>query len=80
MSAKLDPIAASHALHADMQQWRRDIHQYPETAYEEFRTSAQIAARLRALGLAVHTGIGETGVVGVLHGKQPGVKHKRVIR
>ncbi len=29
MTAKLDPIAASHALHAAMQQWRRDIHQHP---------------------------------------------------
>ncbi|UOG91889.1 MAG: M20 family metallopeptidase [Candidatus Thiothrix sulfatifontis] len=75
MTAKLDPIAASHALHAAMQQWRRDIHQHPETAYEEFRTSAQVAARLQALGMEVHTGIGETGVVGVLPGKQPGVKH-----
>ncbi|MGB5597133.1 MAG: amidohydrolase, partial [Thiothrix litoralis] len=75
MTAKLDPIAASHALHADMQQWRRDIHQHPETAYEEFRTSEQVAQRLRALGLDVHTGIGETGVVAVLHGKHPGDKH-----
>lgn len=75
MTTKLDPIAASHALHADMQQWRRDIHQHPETAYEEFRTSERVAERLRALGLDVHTGIGETGVVAVLHGKRPGDKH-----
>jgi hippurate hydrolase len=75
MTAKLDPIAASHALHAEMQQWRRDIHHHPETAYEEFRTSAHVAERLRALGLEVHTGIGDTGVVGVLHGKQSGGKH-----
>lgn len=75
MTARLDPIAASHALHQVMQQWRRDIHQHPETAYEEFRTSALVAEHLRQLGLQVHTHIGGTGVVGILHGQRPGDKH-----
>ncbi len=75
MTARLDPITASHALHTEMQQWRRDIHQHPETAYEEFRTSERVAERLRTLGLEVHTGIGETGVVGILRGNHPGDKH-----
>lgn len=57
-------------LHTQMQQWRRDIHKHPETAYEEFRTAKIVADQLTALGLEVHTGIGETGVVGVLKGKQ----------
>lgn len=74
MTVRLDPTAASHALHAEMQQWRRDIHQHPETAYEEFRTSALVAEHLRKLGLEVHTHIGGTGVVGVLHGR-PADKH-----
>lgn len=75
MTTRLDPIAASHALHAEMQQWRRDIHQHPETAYEEFRTSEGVAECLCTLGLEVHTGIGETGVVGILRGKHAGHKH-----
>lgn len=75
MTARLDPITASHHLHEQMQQWRRNIHQYPETAYEEFRTSALVAQQLQALGMEVHTGIGETGVVGVLRGARQSDKH-----
>ncbi|MFN3785662.1 MAG: M20 aminoacylase family protein, partial [Thiothrix sp.] len=70
-----DLIAASHALQREMQQWRRDIHQHPEIAYEEFRTSELVAQQLRNLGLEVHTGIGGTGVVGVLRGQSVGKRH-----
>jgi amidohydrolase len=45
---------------------RRDIHAHPELAYTEHRTAAIVAAQLRALGLAVTEGIGETGLVGTL--------------
>lgn len=51
---------------------RRDFHAHPELAYEEVRTSGIVAERLRALGLEVFTGIGKTGVIGLLHGAQPG--------
>ncbi|MBA2285519.1 MAG: amidohydrolase [Ktedonobacteraceae bacterium] len=47
---------------------RRDLHEHPETAYEEVRTSGIIAQRLRALGLEVQTGVAKTGVVGLLRG------------
>ena len=43
---------------------RRDIHQNPELAYEEHRTSALVAERLRQWGYSVTTGLGGTGVVG----------------
>ncbi len=47
--------------------WRRDLHAHPELAYEERRTAAFVAERLRSFGVdEVHTGIGGTGVVGVL--------------
>ena len=75
MIARLDPITASHALHHQMQTWRRNIHHHPETAYEEVRTSELVAYQLRQLGMEVHTGIGETGVVGVLHGSRQGDRH-----
>lgn len=65
----------AEGLQIHMQQWRRDLHQHPETAYEEHRTSAQVAAHLRQLGLETHTGIGETGVVAVLSGQHPGAQH-----
>lgn len=65
----------NNELHQAMQTWRRDLHQHPETAYEEHRTSAQVAALLQQWGLEVHTGIGLTGVVAVLYGKQTGDRH-----
>jgi hippurate hydrolase len=45
---------------------RRDIHAHPELAFSEHRTAALVAQALRDIGLAVHEGIGGTGVVGVL--------------
>ncbi|HEV7184668.1 MAG TPA: amidohydrolase [Leifsonia sp.] len=44
----------------------RDLHQNPELSFEETRTAAIAASHLRAAGYEVHTGIGRTGVVGVL--------------
>jgi hippurate hydrolase len=49
-----------------MQAWRHDIHRHPELAFEERRTAARVAQLLEEFGLEVHTGIGNTGVVGVL--------------
>ncbi|WP_332640640.1 amidohydrolase [Brevundimonas sp.] len=52
--------------------WRRDIHAHPELGFAETRTAALVAEHLRALGLEVRTGVGKTGVVGVLRGGRPG--------
>jgi len=53
--------------------WRRDIHQHPELGFQEHRTAALVAEHLRSLGLdEVKTGVGETGVVGILRGGRPG--------
>jgi amidohydrolase len=52
--------------------WRRDIHEHPELGNREFRTAALVAAQLKSLGLSVRTGVGHTGVVGVLTGGKPG--------
>ncbi len=49
-----------------MRAWRQDIHKHPELGFDENRTAAKIAELLREFGLEVHTGIGGTGVVGVL--------------
>jgi amidohydrolase len=51
---------------------RRDLHMHPELAFEEHRTAGIVAERMRALGLEVHERIGQTGVVGLLDGAQPG--------
>ena len=45
---------------------RRDIHQHPELAFNEHRTSSLVAEKLREWGYEVSTGIGGTGVVGQL--------------
>ena len=49
---------------------RRDIHANPELAFNEVRTAELVAERLAGWGIAVHRGIGKTGVVGVLHGSR----------
>lgn len=51
---------------------RRDIHQNPELGFQEFRTADLIAKRLENLGLTVKTGVGKTGVTGVLTGSGEG--------
>lgn len=51
---------------------RRDIHANPEIGFEEVRTAALVARELEKYGIEVHTGIGKTGVVGIVQGKRPG--------
>ncbi len=55
---------------------RRDLHEHPELAFEEVRTSGIVAQRLRTMGLEVQTGVAKTGVVGLLRGgiSKPGAK------
>ncbi|PCK85720.1 amidohydrolase [Rhizobium sophoriradicis] len=55
------------ALKTEMTAWRRDLHAHPEFGFEEKRTSAFVAAKLREFGLDdVAAGVGGTGVVGTL--------------
>ncbi|MGJ4942916.1 M20 aminoacylase family protein [Bradyrhizobium sp. HKCCYLS1011] len=58
------------ALADDMAAWRHDLHEHPELLYEVHRTAAVVADKLRAFGCdEVVTGIGRTGVVGVIRGR-----------
>jgi amidohydrolase len=53
--------------------WRQDLHAHPEILFETHRTSATVAEKLRAFGCdEVATGIGRTGVVGVIRGRSTG--------
>ena len=54
------------AYYPDLQSLYQDIHRNPELAFQEVRTAAKLAARLKALGYEVTTGVGRTGVVGLL--------------
>jgi amidohydrolase len=58
-------------MHDEIAEWRRDLHQHPELLYEVSRTAAVVAARLREFGCdEVAEGIGRTGVVGLIKGRQ----------
>jgi hippurate hydrolase len=62
-------------LQPDIQAWRRDIHAHPELLYDVHRTAAFVAERLREFGCdEVATGLGRTGVVGVIKGRKPAGK------
>jgi hippurate hydrolase len=62
-------------LQPDIQAWRRDIHEHPELLYDVHRTAAFVADRLREFGCdEVATGLGRTGVVGVIKGSKPAGK------
>jgi len=62
-------------LHAEIAAWRRDIHAHPELQYDVHRTAASVADKLKSFGCdEVATGIGRTGVVGVIRGRKPGGK------
>jgi amidohydrolase len=58
-------------LHDEITTWRRDLHAHPELRYEEHRTSASVAERLKTFGCdEVVAGLGRTGVVGVIRGRE----------
>ena len=64
--------AAVEQVNSRVVEWRRDLHANPELGFAETRTAGVVAEHLRALGLEVRTGVGRTGVVGILRGGKPG--------
>ena len=63
------PIQHISTYHAELTRIRRDLHAHPELGFEEHRTARLVAEQLRRQGVdEVHTGIGRTGVVGVIRG------------
>ncbi len=52
--------------------WRRDFHRHPELGFQEARTAGIVAKHLGDLGIETQTGVGQTGVIGVLDGAKPG--------
>src|ERR1700716_3469890 len=56
-------------LHREITGWRHDLHAHPELLYDVHRTAATVAEKLKAFGCdEVVSGIGRTGVVGVIRG------------
>jgi amidohydrolase len=60
------------ALQSELVSLRRDFHRHPELGYQETRTAGIVADRLRKLGMDVRTGLGKTGVTGLMRGGRPG--------
>src|SRR4051812_28738083 len=59
--------------HDDIVAWRREFHRHPELLYDVHWTAAKVAEKLRSFGVdEVVSGIGRTGVVGVIKGRKPG--------
>ena len=69
----LGPVFAQIAeFHPELTAFRRDLHAHPELAFEEHYTAKRVVEALKLCGVdEVHTGIGGTGVVGVINGRSP---------
>ena len=59
------------AFHPEITAFRRDLHAHPELGFEEFYTAARVQESLKVCGVdEIHTGIGKTGVVALIKGRQ----------
>ena len=57
---------------------RRDIHAHPELCFEEVRTADLVAAKLTEWGIPIHRGMGTTGVVGIVQGRDGGASGRAI--
>jgi len=71
----IDPIVTEAATMAAI---RRDIHAHPELCFEEVRTADLVAAKLTEWGIPLHRGMGTTGVVGIVHGRDGGASGRAI--
>ncbi len=61
------------AQHAELTAFRRDLHAHPEIGFEEHYTAKRVVESLKVCGVdEVHAGIGKTGVVALVHGREKG--------
>ncbi|MEM8730533.1 MAG: M20 aminoacylase family protein [Pseudomonadota bacterium] len=66
----LAPIAAAAP---ELEAIFKDLHAHPELGFEEVRTSGVVAEALKSYGVdEIHTGLGKTGVVALIHGREKG--------
>jgi amidohydrolase len=64
-------FAHINQFHPELTAFRRDLHAHPELGFEEVYTSARVQEALRLCGVdEIHAGVGKTGVVGIVHGRQ----------
>lgn len=72
-------LAEAETLRDELTAIRRDLHAHPELGFQELRTARIVAEKLGTLGYEVQSGVGKTGVVGLLQGGQPG-EHTVLLR
>ena len=66
-------LPAIAAVKEELEAIYKDLHAHPELGFEETRTSTIVGEKLAEYGVdEVHTGLGKTGVVGLIHGKSKG--------
>ena len=70
LTTKIATLASQHE--AQVIEWRRHMHQYPELSNREYKTMAYIAENLKGLDVTIETGMAHTGVVAVLDSGKPG--------
>ncbi len=71
MQAFLGPIRQIQTYHDELRTLRREFHSFPELGFEEVHTSARVIEELKRYGVdEVHSHIGKTGVVAVIHGRR----------
>src|SRR5438034_10021700 len=68
----VDFLKEARKIEPEIIKTRREIHQRPELAYKEKATAKLVAEKLRGLGIEVRTGVGGTGVLGILRGPMTG--------
>ena len=61
LAAQRSPTSDVDAIYPDVETLYKDLHRNPELAFQETQTAAKLAARLKALGFEVTTGVGKTG-------------------
>src|SRR2546427_8792221 len=68
----IDFLKEARKIEPEIIEIRREIHRRPELAYKEKATAKLVTEKLRTFGLEVQTGIGGTGVLGILKGVRKG--------
>ncbi len=72
LSEKIKQLAEANS--NDIISTRHYLHAHPELSFEEYQTSAFVAEKLRSIGIETQEGVADTGVVGLIHGRNPNKK------
>ncbi len=71
MTTPSDLLTHAQALSGQLIDWRRNIHMHPELSFQEQRTAKLVVDELTKMGMEVQSGVGKTGVVGLLGEGRP---------